>query len=58
MGSDNENFDNEFDKFEKQREFATAMTQIKSIYDAAVASGFTEAQALKIVSNMLMSGSK
>ena len=51
-----EEFEKDFDKFEKQRELATAMLQFKSIYDASVAAGFTEVQALRIVSDMLMSG--
>lgn len=55
--SNEENFDKEFDQFERQRELATAMVQFKAIFDAAVAAGFTENQAVKIISGMLLSGS-
>jgi len=50
-----EEFDKDFDKFEKQRELATAMLQFRKIYEAAIAAGFTEGQATKIIADMLMS---
>lgn len=52
-----ENFDENFDRFEKQRQLATAMVQFKTIYDSMIAAGFSEAQALRVISNMLLNGS-
>jgi hypothetical protein len=53
-----EEFNSEFERFEQQRELATAMTQFKVIFDSATAAGFTEAQALKLISHMLIGGTK
>ena len=51
-----EEFDKNFGEFEKQRELATAMLQFRKIFEAAVAAGFSEPQAIRIIADMLMSG--
>lgn len=59
MTNDNsEGFDKDFQNFEKQRELASAMVQFKTIFDAAVAAGFSESQAVRIISDMLLSGNR
>lgn len=58
MSDTPENFDGDFEKFEQQRELASAMVQFKTIMDTMVAAGFSENQALKVIAMMLTNGSK
>lgn len=58
MSDTPDNFDENFEKFERQREIATAMVQFKAIFDSMVAAGFSEKQALLVITNMLVSGTK